>query len=181
MSSLAILFAAENASTLRMLCDTLNVQSPGASVTRWVIIGRSCDGFNRRNCADAYEFLEWAADREYSLTLRGLIVEITNYSTPALLGKLNNIASSIASVPAAPVIAAPPPPPVVPAPPQQPKDAVIPDNDDGVACVICLVNSRQYVFTPCGHLVTCEACHNTVQQCPICRSKIETRIKTFLS
>ncbi|XP_071706916.1 E3 ubiquitin-protein ligase RGLG5-like [Rutidosis leptorrhynchoides] len=44
-------------------------------------------------------------------------------------------------------------------------------------CPICLTNSKDMAFG-CGHQTCCE-CGEPLKLCPICRSKIETRIKLF--
>ncbi|KAG4074140.1 hypothetical protein HA402_014345 [Bradysia odoriphaga] len=46
-------------------------------------------------------------------------------------------------------------------------------------CVICMENSCQIIFLPCGHMCCCLNCHNDVQLCPMCRSEIDRRIKVI--
>ena len=50
-------------------------------------------------------------------------------------------------------------------------------------CKICLVAEICYVFIPCGHGCTCENCalNRDLKNCPICREKITTRMKIYLS
>ncbi|CAH1420606.1 unnamed protein product [Lactuca virosa] len=48
---------------------------------------------------------------------------------------------------------------------------------DNQVCPICLTNPKDMAFG-CGHQTCCE-CGETLQQCPICRSSIETRIKLY--
>ena len=50
-------------------------------------------------------------------------------------------------------------------------------------CKICLVAEICYVFVPCGHGCTCENCalNRDLKNCPICREKITTRMKIYLS
>lgn len=35
------------------------------------------------------------------------------------------------------------------------------------------------IFLPCGHLCCCYNCQNTIEDCPMCRAKIERRIKVI--
>ncbi|XVF16309.1 hypothetical protein REPUB_Repub10bG0020200 [Reevesia pubescens] len=48
---------------------------------------------------------------------------------------------------------------------------------DSQVCPICLDNSKDMAFG-CGHR-TCEECSEDLQNCPICRSPIETKIKLY--
>ncbi|XP_078493284.1 zinc finger protein isoform X1 [Ciona intestinalis] len=48
-------------------------------------------------------------------------------------------------------------------------------------CKICLDKVADIVFVPCGHLCTCTECAEALRKCPICRSKIERGIKTYMS
>eukprot|EP00744_Colponema_vietnamica_P001878 GILI01003051.1.p1 GENE.GILI01003051.1~~GILI01003051.1.p1 ORF type:complete len:274 (-),score=45.10 GILI01003051.1:204-1025(-) len=57
---------------------------------------------------------------------------------------------------------------------------VVPDESNEKTCVICLTNSPDVLFVPCGHLITCVACvskHCDVRQrqqkCPICCTEVE--------
>uniref|UniRef100_A0A158P5M1 RING-type domain-containing protein n=1 Tax=Tetranychus urticae TaxID=32264 RepID=A0A158P5M1_TETUR len=48
-------------------------------------------------------------------------------------------------------------------------------------CVVCLVEPRKVLYSPCNHLVTCVACNERLKQknmllCPVCRSAIGMRI-----
>ena len=49
-------------------------------------------------------------------------------------------------------------------------------------CAICSEEEVGVVFQPCGHLCCCQACgaRREVKKCPICRTNIEERVKTFL-
>ncbi len=51
------------------------------------------------------------------------------------------------------------------------------------ACVVCLVNDRNAVIIPCGHLC-CVACANSLQRagawCPICRGAIANTVRISL-
>lgn len=48
-------------------------------------------------------------------------------------------------------------------------------------CVVCQ-NDFQSIFaiSPCGHTSTCEACLNKINVCPICRTRIESKIKIYV-
>lgn len=52
---------------------------------------------------------------------------------------------------------------------------------DEKSCKICFLDEVSVVFVPCGHLVTCPKCSLSVTTCPICREKIQSRLKTYLS
>ena len=55
--------------------------------------------------------------------------------------------------------------------------------EDSQFCKICMENEISFVFIPCGHLITCENCalSENLKNCPMCRKKITTRLKTYLS
>jgi hypothetical protein len=46
-------------------------------------------------------------------------------------------------------------------------------------CVICYDNKTNVLFDPCNHHVICENCSDKVDECPICRKDIFTKIVTF--
>ncbi|XP_076810059.1 baculoviral IAP repeat-containing protein 7-like isoform X1 [Clavelina lepadiformis] len=48
-------------------------------------------------------------------------------------------------------------------------------------CKICLDQSADVVFVPCGHLCSCTECAQALRKCPICRVKIEKSIRTYMS
>ncbi|XP_039272656.2 baculoviral IAP repeat-containing protein 8-like isoform X1 [Styela clava] len=48
-------------------------------------------------------------------------------------------------------------------------------------CKICLDEEANVVFVPCGHLSTCVSCAQRVSNCPICRSYVRQKIKTYIS
>lgn len=59
-------------------------------------------------------------------------------------------------------------------------------NDDAhrirqqLLCKVCLANRVMITFRPCCHLATCEECADKLELCPICRTVIMEKIKTFL-
>ncbi len=54
---------------------------------------------------------------------------------------------------------------------------------DSKCCIICLSGPKEMCFVPCGHVCCCSTCAATpsLRTCPICRAKIGTRVKIFLS
>ena len=48
-----------------------------------------------------------------------------------------------------------------------------------IKCVICLENNKSYLFMPCKHIPCCKNCAEKVEQCPICRSKIDSKIRIW--
>ena len=48
-------------------------------------------------------------------------------------------------------------------------------------CCVCLERDKCVTFVPCGHLVCCHLCADLVTSCPMCRAKVESRVKTFFS
>jgi len=55
----------------------------------------------------------------------------------------------------------------------------------GTVCTVCLVQPRQAVLQPCGHVCLCSSCALRIQhednQCPMCRSTIEKVAPAFIS
>ena len=47
-------------------------------------------------------------------------------------------------------------------------------------CKICLKNEVRIVFDPCGHLATCTKCSLDLNECPICRRKINKKIRVYV-
>ncbi|XP_026872277.2 E3 ubiquitin-protein ligase XIAP [Electrophorus electricus] len=48
-------------------------------------------------------------------------------------------------------------------------------------CKVCMDNDISVVFIPCGHLVTCKKCSDSLSKCPICCAVITQKIKTYSS
>ena len=48
-------------------------------------------------------------------------------------------------------------------------------------CKICADKELGVVFIPCGHFVTCTNCASLLTNCPVCRSRITSLVKTYLS
>lgn len=46
-------------------------------------------------------------------------------------------------------------------------------------CVICLSKDKNVLFLPCAHLAACLDCSLSLQNCPMCRAKIQASVRTF--
>uniref|UniRef100_A0A8C1GTK6 E3 ubiquitin-protein ligase XIAP n=1 Tax=Cyprinus carpio TaxID=7962 RepID=A0A8C1GTK6_CYPCA len=46
-------------------------------------------------------------------------------------------------------------------------------------CKVCMDRDINIVFIPCGHLVTCQKCSESLNKCPICCADITQKIKTY--
>ena len=46
-------------------------------------------------------------------------------------------------------------------------------------CPICLDREMSVLFLPCKHLGSCRECQELVSECPLCRMKIEEKVKVF--
>lgn len=56
--------------------------------------------------------------------------------------------------------------------------------EESAECVVCLVNKREYLCYPCGHLCLCKQCHIAIlktKKCPLCndKGKCEKIIRVF--
>ena len=45
-------------------------------------------------------------------------------------------------------------------------------------CCVCLTATELVILAPCGHRCICAACNGSVQRCPLCRSPIESVVRT---
>ena len=56
---------------------------------------------------------------------------------------------------------------------------------DPTLCIICASANRSYMFQPCNHIACCAKCANYVemdtQECPICKTHVESIVKVFLA
>jgi len=41
-------------------------------------------------------------------------------------------------------------------------------DDDDLECVICMGETKNSVFSPCGHFITCKDCSTKFDKCPMC-------------
>jgi Zinc finger, C3HC4 type (RING finger) len=53
--------------------------------------------------------------------------------------------------------------------------------DERLECCICFETKREIVFLPCRHMVCCNKCSTTVQECPMCRVTIADKFSVYLS
>ena len=53
------------------------------------------------------------------------------------------------------------------------KNVVLYEDKDKNECSVCLVSDKNQVIVPCGHYHTCKECVSQLEECPICRVKIE--------
>lgn len=53
---------------------------------------------------------------------------------------------------------------------------------DEQRCVVCVDNPKEVICLPCGHVCLCENCAQKIKlNCPVCRSKIETKAAAFIT
>ena len=48
------------------------------------------------------------------------------------------------------------------------------------SCRVCLKEEVCIVFEPCAHLATCSKCSPKLSECPICRKKIDRKLRVFV-
>lgn len=48
-------------------------------------------------------------------------------------------------------------------------------------CVVCLDSRKAIILVPCGHYAFCRVCALEITECPICRARVEKRVKVFES
>ncbi|XP_063241891.1 E3 ubiquitin-protein ligase LRSAM1-like isoform X2 [Bacillus rossius redtenbacheri] len=56
--------------------------------------------------------------------------------------------------------------------------------DDEVAateCAICMDSLCEVIFVPCGHMCCCTKCSEVLQQCPLCRTSIDQKVRVIRS
>ncbi|XP_039249104.2 uncharacterized protein LOC120326822 [Styela clava] len=54
-------------------------------------------------------------------------------------------------------------------------------SDEAFACAICLENAKNTVFQPCGHICSCQTCALKLNDCPICRRRIQQMSRVYLA
>jgi baculoviral IAP repeat-containing protein 7/8 len=47
-------------------------------------------------------------------------------------------------------------------------------------CVLCGKEEKRLACIPCGHLVACVTCSQTLRTCPICRRGIEAFVRIYI-
>lgn len=65
---------------------------------------------------------------------------------------------------------------ITPEPVEEPEPTV---DENSTDCVVCLTETRNKIFVPCGHLACCAECSGKLNMCPICRGRITTSIRVF--
>lgn len=53
--------------------------------------------------------------------------------------------------------------------------------DSVTKCVACLVEDKDTILMPCRHLCMCSTCAGRVSRCPICRTSVASRQRSFIS
>ncbi|XP_070190664.1 baculoviral IAP repeat-containing protein 7-B-like [Littorina saxatilis] len=48
-------------------------------------------------------------------------------------------------------------------------------------CKICLDKDIEMVFDPCNHIACCASCSESLKTCPICRVRIKSMVKVYIS
>ena len=48
-------------------------------------------------------------------------------------------------------------------------------------CKICMEKEAIILFLPCAHILCCQVCADSVRECPVCRSAIQSRIRSFFA
>ena len=52
---------------------------------------------------------------------------------------------------------------------------------ESLECCVCLSDNKNILLQPCNHLCVCESCKpNVGNECPICRTIIQSTIKVYL-
>jgi len=47
---------------------------------------------------------------------------------------------------------------------------------DDKICIVCMENDKDSLMLPCKHLMLCQVCIERVDDCPYCKTKIDSRI-----
>ncbi|KMQ81504.1 zinc finger protein [Lasius niger] len=62
-----------------------------------------------------------------------------------------------------------------------------PDDDDPNAripeemlCIVCIDRRRDTVFQPCSHLIVCTVCSVRIDDCPICRKRVTSKMRVYM-
>lgn len=53
--------------------------------------------------------------------------------------------------------------------------------DSVTKCVACLTEDKDTILNPCRHLCMCAACAGRVNRCPICRTSVASRQRSYIS
>jgi len=72
-----------------------------------------------------------------------------------------------------------------PSPTASPPESSLQDENQRLkeqkTCKICLDDDVAVVFLPCGHLCACVSCAPSLRQCPVCRTKIQGTVRTYMT
>ncbi|GHV49517.1 hypothetical protein AGMMS49579_01450 [Spirochaetia bacterium] len=61
------------------------------------------------------------------------------------------------------------------------EDEFIPENQIGISiCKVCLENRIKILFQPCMHAICCIRCSTNIDNCPVCRNVINTKVNIFI-
>ena len=50
-----------------------------------------------------------------------------------------------------------------------------------VECIVCMDDERSILFLPCRHVACCTACADALRKCPVCRQRIDERLRIAIS
>ena len=53
--------------------------------------------------------------------------------------------------------------------------------EESKKCKKCQKNDACVVFIPCGHLISCIECADTMKKCLICKEVVKQRVRSFIS
>ena len=53
--------------------------------------------------------------------------------------------------------------------------------NDSLMCIVCYENKKNTNLKPCNHVSVCDACAIKINKCPVCRVKIESFDRVFIS
>ncbi len=52
-------------------------------------------------------------------------------------------------------------------------------HDKSEECIVCMERTREIVFMPCCHFLTCPLCSPRIGKCPMCNKRIDKHLKIF--
>ena len=48
-------------------------------------------------------------------------------------------------------------------------------------CIVCFTNPKSHVAVPCGHQCACVNCSAQMQECPVCRRRVQTWVHVHMA
>ena len=48
-----------------------------------------------------------------------------------------------------------------------------------ITCIVCRDKTRNVLYLPCNHLLTCNYCGPCLINCPVCRKQVKHRIRVY--